>query len=148
MSRSKIMAGFAVAGVIAGGLLISALTLAPVSQANEARDRGASPDAGQSTAHKAPKCLDSRNMGGIRVVGENLIVARDSFGNAYEMELGGPCRSMNDFSHIGFEFNGSDQICRAHDAFVLYSENDELPLRCIINSVKSISREEADKLES
>ncbi len=147
MSKSKIMAGFAVAGVIAGGLLISTLTLAPVSNATEARDRGASPDGAQSSRH-VPKCLDTRNMGGVRVVGENLIVAYDGFGNPYEMELGGPCRSMNDFSHIGFEFNGTDEICRAHDAFVLYSENDEQPLRCIINSVKPISREEADKLES
>jgi len=147
MARLQTYATATTTGLIVGSLALVLFTGVLTSSAKEARERSPSPDMANANT-KAPRCLDGRNIGAIRVVGENLIIAHDSFGNPYEMELGGPCRSMTDMSHIGFEFNGADSICGAHDAFVLYSEENERPMRCIINSVKSISRAEADKLEN
>jgi hypothetical protein len=108
------------------------------------------PPAGDKAAGEArttPKCLDGRNIGRKHVVDDHTLLVYDSFGNPYKMDIGGPCKSMTDFSQIGFEFNGSNQICQAHDAMILRSENGERPVKCLINSVEPITREAAKLLD-
>ncbi len=132
------------AGVIAGSLLAAGLVVAAFSgpSASLARDRDAvSPD------KVAPRCLDGRHVGRIHVVDSHTLLVYDDFRNGYKLDISGPCTTMNDMSHIGFEFNGSDQICRAHDAFILHSEFDEAPLKCIINGVQPLTRAEAEALD-
>lgn len=101
--------------------------------------------AGQS--HAAPRCLDIQNAGRKHVVNDHTLLVYDDFGNAFVLDVGGPCKTMDDYSKFGFEIQGSTQICQAHDAMILYSHNDEPPLRCLINGVKPISKEEAKALD-
>lgn len=94
-----------------------------------------------------PKCLDGRNIGRKHVVDPHTLLVYDTWGNPYKMDIGGPCQSMTDFSQIGFEFAGSNQICQAHDAKILRSENGERPVTCLINSVEPITRDAARLLD-
>ena len=137
MAKKTYLAGFAVAGLLAGGLIVTAC-------ASTAPATGDQPSA---QARATPKCLDGRNIGRKHVVDDHTLLVYDSFGNPYKMDIGGPCKSMTDFSQIGFEFNGSNQICQAHDAMILRSENGERPVKCLINSVEPITREAAALLD-
>ena len=139
MAKKIYLAGFAAAGLAAGVLAVTMLAgPAPVS-ANEP---------GQGTVRETPRCLDGRNVGRKHVVDDKTLLVYDVWGNPYKLGTGGPCRSMDDYSQIGFEFNGSDQICGAHDAKIIYSQNGFLPARCVISSFQAITREEAAKLDA
>jgi hypothetical protein len=122
---------------LTAGLVVTACASMPPAGG----DKAATP------ARATPKCLDGRNIGRKHVVDDHTLLVYDSFGNPYKMDIGGPCKSMTDFSQIGFEFNGSNQICQAHDAKILRSENGERPVSCLINSVEPITREAAKLLD-
>lgn len=141
-------AGMVAASVIAGGLMVAGLSVMTSAPAN-ANDWDSAPAQSQAEdgSKKGPKCLDIRQAGGFHVVDEKTLMVRDAFGNAYLLDVGGPCRSMSDLSNFGFEVQGTDQICRAHDAKLLYSNSGERPVKCLINGIKAISRAEADALE-
>lgn len=129
-------AGFAAIGLLAGGLLLAGFAHAP-------DDR----DSRDTSTRVAPRCLDGQHIGRKHVVDANTLLVYDDWGNPYKLDIGGPCRTMDDWSHIGFEFDGGDQICGAHDAKILYSKFDEAPVQCLINGVHSISRAEAAELD-
>ncbi len=135
------------AGVIAGSMLAAGLVVVAMSgpSASLARDRDARDT--PSADKMAPRCLDGRHVGRIHVVDSHTLLVYDDSQNGYKLDIAGPCTTMTDMSHIGFEFNGSDQICRAHDAFVLHSEFDEAPLKCIINGVQPLTRAEAAAMD-
>jgi len=149
--------GAVAATVVAGGLLIagaSSLTSVQARAAEDKGDWGAKPAAEADPAKmaeldsKAPKCLDIRETGRFHVVNDHTLMVYDRWENPYLLDVGGPCRSMDDFSRFGFEVNGTTQVCRAHDAFLLYSNGiDHHMARCIINGVKQISRAEAARLD-
>ena len=134
------------AGIVAGGAIIAAASIAVTASAQDNNWGAAAQDKGSESTRKTPKCLDARNAGGFHVVDEKTLMVRDGFGNAYLLDIGGPCRSMNNMSQFGFELYGTTEICRAHDAKILYSHSGEMPVKCLINGVKPISREEADVL--
>ncbi|MBW8734112.1 MAG: hypothetical protein JF571_07375 [Asticcacaulis sp.] len=137
--------------VMAGGLLIagaSSLTSAPAHAApnDDWGKPAAQGDAG--TERQAPKCLDIQETGRFHVVNDHTLLVYDRWENPYLLDVGGPCRSMDDFSRFGFEVSGTTQLCRAHDAFLLYSNGtDRHMARCIVNGVKVISRAEATTLD-
>lgn len=137
MAKKSYLAGFAIAGLMAGGLIVTAC-------ASTAPAGGDQPAA---QTRVTPKCLDGNNIGRKHVVDDHTLLVYDTWGNPYKMDIGGPCRSMTDFSQIGFEFSGSNQICKAHDAMILRSENGERPVKCLINSVEPITREAAALLD-
>ncbi len=148
-SLMKKMAAMA-ATVVAGGLLVAGASSLTSSQARAADDDWGKPAAQPAVAgaeHKAPQCLDIRETGRFHVVNDHTLMVYDRWENPYLLDIGGPCRSMDDFSHFGFEVNGTTQVCRAHDAFLLYSNATERPVRCLINGIKVISRAEAAKLD-
>ncbi len=130
--------GFAAAGLVAGGLMLAGFAGAP--------DRHDDRDSRDTTA-SAPRCLDSQHIGRKHVVDANTLLVYDDWGNAFKLSIGGPCGNMDDYSHIGFEYDGSDQICGAHDAKILYSKWDEPPVTCIINGVQPLSKAEAAGLD-
>jgi hypothetical protein len=141
MAKKIYMTGFVLAGLMAGGLIVTACaSTAPQGDSQAPAQSGAQ-------AKVTPKCLDGRNIGRKHVVDEHTLLVYDTWGNPYKMDIGGPCKSMTDFSQIGFEFNGSNQICKAHDAMILRSENGERPVKCLINSVEPITREAAALLD-
>jgi len=141
MTNKTILAGTVAGSLLAAGLIVTAFSGAQSSLARE-------PDARAPAEDKmAPRCLDGRHVGRIHVVDSHTLLVYDDFQNGYKLDISGPCSTMTDMSHIGFEFNGSDQICRAHDAFILHSEMDEAPLKCIINGVKALTRSEAAALD-
>ena len=129
----KAFAGIVFVAAGAFAVLAATQTLA----GNDARD---TTDRAQRTCVSAP--LDDT-----KVIDDSTLLVYDDFRNGYKLDISGPCTTMNDMSHIGFEFNGSDQICRAHDAFILHSEFDEAPLKCIINGVQPLTRAEAEALD-
>jgi hypothetical protein len=137
MAKKTYLAGFVIAGLMAGGLIVSAC----------ASTAPASSDQASAQTRVTPKCLDGRNIGRKHVVDDHTLLVYDTWGNPYKMDIGGPCKSMTDFSQIGFEFNGSNQICKAHDAMILRSENGERPVKCLINSVEPLTREAAALLD-
>jgi hypothetical protein len=128
---------FAAAGMMACGLILTACAATPPA--------GDAPAVAQTQV--TPKCLDGRNIGRRHVVDDHTLLVYDNWGNPYKMDVRGPCRSMTDFSQIGFEFNGTNQICRAHDAKILRSENGERPVTCLINGFEPITREAAALLD-
>ncbi|MGA9659769.1 MAG: hypothetical protein WBQ60_11825 [Asticcacaulis sp.] len=140
MKQAKYMMGYAVAGLMAGMVALSALTPATSASATEVSTN-------MATERAAPKCLDGRHTGRIHVVDKNTFLAYDSWGNPYKMGYSGPCRGMDDYSKFGFEFKGTSQICQAHDAMLLRSENNGPLVKCIITSFEPISRAEADTLD-
>lgn len=137
MAKKMYMAGFAIAGLMAGGFIVTACAGTPPAGGDQAA----------AQAKVTPKCLDARNIGRKHVVDDHTLLVYDTWGNPYKMDIGGPCKSMTDFSQIGFEFNGTNQICQAHDAMILRSENGERPVKCLINSVEPITREAAALLD-
>ncbi len=137
MAKKTYLAGFAIAGLMAGGLIVTAC----------ASTAPAGGDQANAQTRVTPKCLDGRNIGRKHVVDDHTLLVYDTWGNPYKMDIGGPCKSMTDFSQIGFEFNGSNQICKAHDAMILRSENGERPVKCLINSVEPLTREAAALLD-
>lgn len=144
--------GAVAATIVAGGLLIAGASSLTSAQARAAEDsdwsRAASPAADAARDDKAPKCLDIQQTGRFHVVNDHTLMVYDRWENPYLLDVSGPCRSMDDFSRFGFEVNGTTQVCRAHDAFLLYSNGtDRHMARCIINGVKVISRAEAAKLD-
>ncbi|ESQ76333.1 DUF6491 family protein [Asticcacaulis sp. AC402] len=137
--------GFTIAGLGAGML---AVTLVSTSQAGPSDDRR-SADREVRGERVTPRCLDGDNVGRTHVVDQNTLLVYDRFDNAYKLDVGGPCRSMNDMSVIGFEFNGSTQICRAHDAMLLRHEPpSSMVTRCLINGIQPLTREEAAELDN
>ncbi len=136
MAKKNYLAGFAVAGLLAGGLIITACASTPPAK-----------DGQTAQARATPRCLDGRNIARKHVVDDHTLLVYDTFGNPYKLDYAGPCRSMTDFSQIGFEFNGTNQICQAHDAKILRSENGERPVSCLINGVEPITREAAALLD-
>ena len=136
MAKKTYLVAFAAGGLLAGVLAISACaTTAP------------SGDQTAAQARVTPKCLDGRHIGRKHVVDDHTLLVYDDLGNPYKLDVGGPCRSMTDFSQIGFEFNGSHQICQAHDAMILRSENGERPVKCLINGVEPLTRDAASLLD-
>ncbi len=132
-----------IAAVAAG--LIAAVAVVGLSAANAKTDTSASAlDKGNL---KGPTCLDAHDTGRMHVVDDHTLLVYDSRQNAYKLDVSGPCRSMTDMSRFGFEFFGSDKICRAHDAKLLYSQNGERPLTCLINGVTPLTRNEAKVLD-
>ncbi len=126
--------------VAAGGVLAASVLMA--CTANGAADRAtAEPD------KIGPTCLDAQRTGRFHVVDEHTLLVYDRSDNAYKLDIGGPCRSMTDMSQFGFVFSGTTQICRAHDAQLLYSQTGERPVQCLINGVTPITRAEADQLD-
>jgi len=119
-----------------------------VAHAKTNEDRAAPPAVSDAKGElKGPACLDGRDTHRIHVVDDHTLLIYDGRDNAYKLDIGGPCRSMTDLSHFGFEFSGSDQICRAHDAQLLYSQNGEHPVTCLINGVVPVTRNEAKVLD-
>lgn len=134
------------ATVVAGGAIVAGAASLTAAQARPAADDwGGKPAPVQDG--KAPKCLDIRETGRFHVVNDHTLMVYDNWRNPYLLDIGGPCRSMDDLSHFGFEVNGTTEVCRAHDAFLLFSHDTERPVRCIINGVKMISRAEAATLD-
>lgn len=129
-------AGFAVAGLLAGALVLAGFDRAP-------DDR----DSRTTSTHVAPRCLDGQHIAGKHVVDDHTLLVYNDWGDAYKLDIGGPCRSMDDWSRIGFEFEGGSQICDAHDAQILYSKFDEAPVRCLINGVHPLTKAEAAALD-
>ncbi len=122
----------AIAFAAAGGLAIAALSA--IGGSAMAEDKAVKP---------TPKCLDIHYTGRFHVVDDHTLLVYDTWGNPYQLDIGGPCRSMTDFSHFGFEVNGTSQVCQAHDAMLLYSQDTERPVRCLINGVKPLTKAEA-----
>ena len=144
MKKTSLFGGIT-AGIVAGGLVVTALSLTALTGAQTSL--AGEPDRVIASDKMAPRCLDGGRVGRIHVVDSHTLLVYDDARNGYKLTIDGPCTTMTDMSHIGFEFNGSDQICRAHDAFVLHSEMDEAPLKCIINGVQPLTRAEADALD-
>jgi hypothetical protein len=140
--------GAVAATVVAGGLLIAGASSLTSVQARAAEDKDWGAKSAAELDRKAPKCLDIQQTGRFHVVNDHTLMVYDRWENPYLLDIGGPCRSMDDFSRFGFEVNGTTQVCRAHDAFLLYSNGiDHHMARCIINGVKLISRAEAARLD-
>lgn len=121
------------------------LAVATRSSASQARDS----DDRVATDRATPKCLDGQRTGRFHVVNDHTLLVYDEFGNPYKLDVGGACRGMSDFSTFGFEFTGSSDICRGHDAMVLRSEPPTHGvMRCTINSVTPMSRSDAAALDN
>ena len=130
--------------LISGALAAAAATAAISGAVAAHEDRPASPDADKL----APRCLDADHTGRFHVIDDHTLLVYDRFQNAYKLDVGGPCRSMTDMSKFGFEFTGTTQICRAHDATLLYFPIDHgAPNRCLINAVTPLTRAQASELD-
>lgn len=134
------------ASVVTGGVIVAAASVAVTANAQDNNWGNTAQSQVTESKRTPPKCLDARNAGGFHVVDEKTLLVRDGFGNGYLLDIGGPCRSMTNMSQFGFELYGSSEICRPHDAKILYSHSGEMPVKCLINGIKPISREEADAL--
>jgi len=90
-------------------------------------------------------CVDAGQLGRKMVVDKNTVLVEDYAGHAALLKLSAPCRNLDELDKIGFEFNGSSQICDRRDVKILYSRFTEAPVRCLIEEVIPLSRAEAAK---
>src|SRR4051794_40781165 len=80
MAKKTYLAGFAIAGLMAGGLIVTAC----------ASTAPAGGDQASAQARVTPKCLDGRNIGRKHVVDDHTLLVYDTWGNPYKMDVGGP----------------------------------------------------------
>ncbi|ESQ80528.1 DUF6491 family protein [Asticcacaulis sp. YBE204] len=94
----------------------------------------------------APKhCVNAGNLDRRMVVDKTTVLIEDGFGRAALLKLSRPCQNLDDMDRIGFEFEGSTQICGPRDVKILYSRFNEAPIRCLVESVTPLSKEQATK---
>lgn len=91
------------------------------------------------------QCLDAGHLNRKMVVDKTTILIEDGFGRSALLKLHAPCQNLDDLDKIGFEFFGTTQICDKRDVKILYSRFDEAPVRCLIDSITPLSKEEARK---
>lgn len=91
------------------------------------------------------RCLDASHLNRKIVVDKMTVLIEDSFGRSALLKLSAPCQNLDDLDKIGFEFFGGTQICDRRDVKILYSRFDEAPVRCLIESVTPLTKEEAKK---
>lgn len=96
----------------------------------------------EKAAPKANHCVDAGNDVRRMVVDKQSIMVEDGSGRGVLLTLSMPCKNLDELDQIGFEFNGSSQICDKRDAKILYSRNGEAPVRCLITEVKHLTREQ------
>jgi hypothetical protein len=138
MNRKHVRIGLATGLTLAVVAVAGALALQP-SQAREPSDDQSKP---------APRCLDVRYTGRIHVVDDHTVLVYDKFDNAYKINHAGGCKSMDDYSQIGFVLSGGSDICAPHDAQILYSPTSRgARTTCIINGFSGVSKEEAARLD-
>jgi hypothetical protein len=130
--------------LLVSGALAAAAATAAIGGAVSAHEDRPAADPGRL----APRCLDGDHTGRFHVIDDHTLLVYDQSQNAYKLDIGGPCRSMTDMARFGFEFHGGSQICRAHDATLLYFPTDHGgPNRCLINAVTPLTRAEAEQLD-
>lgn len=138
MNRKLIRIGLATGLTTAVVALAAGLALEP-SQAR---------DANGDQSQAAPRCLDTRYTGRMHVVDDHTLLVYDRFDNAYKINHGGGCKSMDDYSQIGFVLSNGTDICAPHDAQLLYSPTGHEPrTTCIISGFSGISKAEAQRLD-
>ncbi|MDC7675646.1 DUF6491 family protein [Asticcacaulis machinosus] len=98
----------------------------------------------QSVKPDEPKqCYDLGNMRSRMVIEPDSLLIEDAFGKYVLLKLTAPCRHIDELDKIGFEFNGSTQLCRKTDVKILHSRNTEAPLRCLIDTMTPLTKDEA-----
>ena len=94
------------------------------------------------------QCVDISNLSSRQVVDKDTLFVRDTSGNAALLTLEAPCNHMDELDRIGFEVEGSSQICGPHDVKITYSRPmDIIGLKGLIGEVKPLSREDAHQIE-
>lgn len=96
-------------------------------------------------AEPAHTCIDAGHLSRKMVVDKNTVLVEDYSGRSALLKLSAPCRNLDELDKIGFEFNGSTQICDRRDVKILYSRFTEAPVRCLIEEVVPLSKAEAAK---
>lgn len=127
----------AVAVVVASGL--GALSLASAAPEDTPGPHGKPDD--------KPKCIDASQLNRKMVVNKTTVLIEDGFGRSALLKLSAPCQNLDDLDKIGFEFFGGTQICDRRDVKILYSRFDEAPVRCLVESVTPLTKEEAKKYQ-
>ncbi|WP_189488496.1 DUF6491 family protein [Asticcacaulis endophyticus] len=98
----------------------------------------------QSVKPDAPRqCFDLNNMRTRMVIEPDSLLIEDGFGKYVLLKLTAPCRNIDELDRIGFEFNGSTQVCSRTDVKILHSRNTEAPLRCLIDTMTPLTKDEA-----
>ncbi|MFT3997691.1 MAG: DUF6491 family protein [Asticcacaulis sp.] len=98
-----------------------------------------------STSVSGRHCVDGSQLSRRMVIDKSHVLIEDSSGRAAILKLTAPCQNLDDLDKIGFEFDGTTQVCGRRDAKILYSRFTEAPVRCLIEEYKPLSKAEAAK---
>lgn len=94
----------------------------------------------------AKQCYDLNNMRSRMVIEPDSLLIEDAYGKYVLVKLTAPCRNIDELDRIGFEFNGSTLLCKRTDVKILHSRNTETPLRCLIDTMTPLTKDEAKAL--
>lgn len=120
---------------VAGGMMSApAFAATPAAQSVK-------PDAPRTEAPR--QCYDFNNMRTRMVIEPDSLLIEDAFGKYVLLKLTAPCRNIDELDKIGFEFNGSTQVCSRTDVKILHSRDTEAPLRCLIDTLTPLTKDEA-----
>lgn len=103
-------------------------------------------DQNETVKTKPRQCVDMSNLSTRMVLSPDTLLLQDASGHAAKLKMSAPCSQMDDLDMIGFEINGGSQLCSRTDIKVIHSRFDGPQVRCIINEVTFLNRDEARAL--
>jgi len=100
-------------------------------------------DTNSDNTRLAPQqCVNGGNSMTRRVIDKQTVLIEDG-GRAALLTLTSPCSNLDELDKIGFEFNGSTQICDRRDVKILYSRFTERPVHCLVSKITPLTPEQA-----
>jgi hypothetical protein len=87
----------------------------------------------------AAQCVSSP-LENSTVIDRQTLLLTDRSGNSLIMHMTGPCMSKNEA--IKMEYRGSTRICGPLDVDITGDITTVVPMRCMINTVEPLTREE------
>jgi len=124
----KAFVGIAIVAAGAFAVLAASQTLAGNDDARDTTDR-------------AQRACVSAPLDDTKVIDESTLLVTDYHGGAALIRMNGRCLEKNEA--IGIKYYGSSQICDPVDVDITGSVATNIPQHCFINSITSISKDEA-----
>ena len=97
-------------------------------------------DDGRGEASPRNQCV-SAPLQDSQVIDRETLLLTDRRGNAVLLKMAGPCMSPHEA--IGIEYFGSSRVCDRMDVTITGDVASAVPMRCMIDSVTPLSKEEA-----
>ena len=129
-------------------LFIMPLGAAAALAAACAQPANGTPTAGASGSTSGHDCFSARNVSSFTPHGRDEIDIQAGARRYYRLTFAGVCENTNWARHVAVVArNGGSFICQGFDAELIVNDPGSGPQRCLVNSVRRLSDEEARALK-